>query len=524
MAAYRAAPDGPAGEAVAAQARVSLLATADRAESLGAVGQAIEAITSALEVTRERSDHAQLLERAGYLQNLRSEFAVGQTSLASAVAEYEALGDQAGVIRAVGRRANAYLSAAQIASAVDVAQPIRAVVEALATRSDLVGNDDLRETGEAVAIFSEAVGRTAFRSNEMDEAVRWSDRALALAEPLRLDEIVAMALVTKGTSLMYLGHRRESVALLEGAVLDARAHGQNVAALRGSNNLASATIDTDPRGSLERTRDGMALSRRLGLLSFDGYHAGNAVSSAERLGEWTWVRDAVGELVEAHPGRGDAEWIALCRDFTTAWTGEPDVERAERLHAAALAEHDFQTEVNTDGFLARYAFASGRPDDALRSSEAQIRYVQTGASLEDVAMVARFAFHAGRLDVAQQMLAHASSSSGGGVRDHDIASLRAGIAAVEGRTADAIALHRSALAGYREMGCRFDVALTILDMVTLIGPDEPAVRSSIPEGREILESLGARLLIERLDAVSSETARGTGQARRPAVEPRVEAT
>ena len=74
------------------------------------------------------------------------------------------------------------------------------------------------------------------------------------------------------------------------------------------------------------------------------------------------------------------------------------------------------------------------------------------------------------------------------------------------------------------MGCRFDVALTILDMVTLIGPDEPAVRSSIPEGREILESLGARLLIERLDAVSSETARGTGQARRPAVEPRVEAT
>ena len=98
----------------------------------------------------------------------------------------------------------------------------------------------------------------------MEEAIRWSDRALTLAEPLRLDEIVAMSFVTKGTALMYTGHRREGVALLEGAVLDARAHGQHVAALRGGNNLASGTVDSDPRGSLERTRQGMALSRRLG--------------------------------------------------------------------------------------------------------------------------------------------------------------------------------------------------------------------------------------------------------------------
>ena len=90
--------------------------------------------------------------------------------------------------------------------------------------------------------------------------------------------------------------------------------------------------------------------------------------------------------------------------------------------------------------------------------------------------------------------------------DHDLSNMRAGIAAGEGRTQDALGLYRSALAGYREAGCRFDVALTILDMATLIGPDEPAVRSSIPEAREILESLGARLLLERLDAVTAATA------------------
>ena len=54
-------------------------------------------------------------------------------------------------------------------------------------------------------------------------------------------------------------------------------------------------------------------------------------------------------------------------------------------------------------------------------------------------------------------------------------------------------------------------------MATLIGPDDPAVRSSIPEGREILESLGARLLIERLDALDLEGCRAdSADARDPA--------
>jgi hypothetical protein len=121
-------------------------------------------------------------------------------------------------------------------------------------------------------------------------------------------------------------------------------------------------------------------------------------------------------------------------------------------------------------------------------------------------MVGRFALYAGQLDVARHVLELVADQFGG-VIDHDLADLRAGIAALEGRTGDALVLYRSALAGYREAGCRFDVALTILDMATLIGPAEPAVRSSIAECREILESLGARLLIERLDAAEAASAR-----------------
>ena len=308
MAAYRAAPDGPAGEAVAAQARVSLLATADRAESLGALGQAVDALSSALEVTHESRDHARLQERIGWLQVLGSHYEEGQKNLSAAVEAFEAFGDQISVLRAVSRRVHAYLSAAQMASAAEVARPYREAAERLAAQIEAGGHkhvgeakeaDVTDEAGEAAALFAEATGRMAFRNNESAEAIVWSDRALALAEPLRLDEVVAMSLITKASALVYGGRRREGHALLEGAVLDARAHGQHVAALRGSNNLASFMADIDPRGSLEQTREGMALSRRLGLRSFDVYHAGNAAGVAERLGEWAWAEAAIGELVDA---------------------------------------------------------------------------------------------------------------------------------------------------------------------------------------------------------------------------------
>jgi tetratricopeptide (TPR) repeat protein len=389
----------------------------------------------------------------------------------------------------------------------EVARPFREAAEALATRDrsrpDADGLD-AEEADAAAALFIEALARTAFRNQEMAEAVRLSDGALTLAEPLRLDEIVAMSLVTKGTALMFSGRRREGLALLEGAVLDAQVHGEHIAALRGLNNLASGMVDSDPRGSLERTREGMALARRLGLTGFDGYHAGNAVGAAERLGEWAWAEQALGELLENDPDRYEAEWIAANRDAFTAWRGDPDIARAERILAGARAESDIQSEVNVSTWLARCAFAARRPDEAVRYAEPFLRYANdNGAYNADFAMMARFALHAGRLDVAQRVR-DVSGPIFGGVIDHDRANVRAGIAALEHRVPEALGLYRSALAGYRDAGCRFDFALTVLDMAALIGTDEPAVRAAIPEGREILVALGAHPLVERLDALAGE--------------------
>ena len=251
-----------------------------------------------------------------------------------------------GVIRAIARRVLGYLASAQIASALDVIEPVREEIETLTTRTDLVGESGNAEAGEAAALISEAVGRVYFRRNDLAEAVSWSDRALALADPLRLDEIVAMALITKGTALRDgFTQRREGLALLEGAVIDARTHRQSQAALRGMNNVAAQMIGSDPRAAIEQTREGMALARRLGLLSFDGYHAGNGIAAAERLGEWAWAREAIGALVDAHPEGNERDWIASCAEWTEVWSGHPDPARVERLHAARAARERPAVEV-----------------------------------------------------------------------------------------------------------------------------------------------------------------------------------
>src|SRR6188508_3269612 len=60
VSAYKAQPEGPEGEAVAAQARVALRGAAERARSLGSFVQAIRFIENALEVTTDPAERLQL--------------------------------------------------------------------------------------------------------------------------------------------------------------------------------------------------------------------------------------------------------------------------------------------------------------------------------------------------------------------------------------------------------------------------------------------------------------------------------
>ena len=94
------------------------------------------------------------------------------------------------------------------------------------------------------------------------------------------------------------------------------------------------------------------------------------------------------------------------------------------------------------------------------------------------------------------------------------ATVAAGIAALEGRAAESLALYRDAQRGWRAMKAVWDEALTGVDMATLLDPAEPEVAAVIASTREILERLGAKPYLERLDAAVS-----AGAPRQAAPEP-----
>ncbi len=83
------------------------------------------------------------------------------------------------------------------------------------------------------------------------------------------------------------------------------------------------------------------------------------------------------------------------------------------------------------------------------------------------------------------------------------AAIQAGLAALDGRGADALALYRDASRRFRDAGLLLDEGLTAIEMATLLDPAEPEVRAAIDAGRAILVRLGARPLIEQLDAAAA---------------------
>jgi len=93
----------------------------------------------------------------------------------------------------------------------------------------------------------------------------------------------------------------------------------------------------------------------------------------------------------------------------------------------------------------------------------------------------------------------------------DRTSIRAGLAALEGRSADALALYREALRSWQDLGLAWDEALCGLDMTLHLDPTEPEVRAAALASREILVRLEAAPFIARLDAALDRPSDTPGQ-------------
>lgn len=83
--------------------------------------------------------------------------------------------------------------------------------------------------------------------------------------------------------------------------------------------------------------------------------------------------------------------------------------------------------------------------------------------------------------------------------------LEAGLAVLEGRTKEGATLFAQATTALRDLDVPFDLALTQLDRITVLGADHPDSPAAAEEAHAIFERLGAKPFLERLEAVLAAT-------------------
>jgi hypothetical protein len=182
-----------------------------------------------------------------------------------------------------------------------------------------------------------------------------------------------------------------------------------------------------------------------------------------------------------------------------AGRGEDVSERLIELRRL-LDEDPLRATAAVDDAVGNAAMADGRLHDA-RTAWRRVAGQDAINAPEFHYRAARPALWDGDVEAARTDLA-ALDATGvhGSVVELRRMTIRAGLAALEGRPADALGQYREALRGWHELGLAWDEALTGIDMATLLEPSEPEVRAAAESSRQILVRVGARPFVARLDA------------------------
>ena len=169
------------------------------------------------------------------------------------------------------------------------------------------------------------------------------------------------------------------------------------------------------------------------------------------------------------------------------WRGDPvDELLAELEHLAA----DTTDPSIVTGARADRAFARGQ-FDAAAAGYRRAAVLSAGNAFFFYAFAARASLLARDAASAASYSAVLEATGAHGMTiDARRASIRAGLAALDGRPADALSLYRDALRRFRDLGLSVDEAFTAIEMATLLDPAEPEVRVATGSAREIFLASG----------------------------------
>ncbi|HUS20610.1 MAG TPA: hypothetical protein VMZ66_01195, partial [Aeromicrobium sp.] len=483
------AAEGPEADALAGQARIALRAAATRASALGSFDQAVVFLAQGLEVASGANDQVEILREAGLASISAGKPAQSEEFHSRAMAIARLHSDQSVQARVLAGLCTALGLQFKVQEALALAEP--AIAELA----------DAEETAlaELKLIYARCL---SLGMGDTRRGIELVEDVLEIAEKRGLIDTLAHALILRGNALYALGRRREAIAVTALARDVAADAGLIVPQLRASGNLNNSMTEFNVERSLEGWREGMALARKAGQRGLVIQAAGNIGYMAFLAGEWDLGLAVMDEwLAEDISARdrliihNNATIIRVCRGES----GEDALAELERLGKDMSGKwHLFVADP-----IGNHSLAHGHLEQA-RDAFMEIAEDDEAQGEEYVYRAGRAVLWMGDAGAAHQMLDRLVALGGySPAMAARQTTLRGGIAALEGRGAEALGHYRDALRGWREVKNVWDEALTGIDMATLLDPSEPQVAAAIESTRDILERLGAKPFLERLDAAAA---------------------
>ena len=357
------------------------------------------------------------------------------------------------------------------------------------------GNEEVR------AWLYTALAESYSITESTEVSLGWAERALPLAERHDLTEVLAYALGAKSLGLFTLGRHREATILARGALVLAEELGS--LRMRGEALMGVAVYgsEDDPAGSLRAFAESTEMARRAGDRHLEMVALPNLAESAIELGRWDEADDAIGRLEGRELTTMTRYAVVCCQASLVAHRGDPHTA-LEQLDAVTGNVETVEM-VPMRSWFRRVRSAvllqSGDLDAAFDAAMGAVALEPAGMNsplaVREAARAAVWSGDARRVQAAID----AMDVLGGRWIDAVRQTALAGLAALEGRRDDAVAGYTRAIDAWRTLECTFDLACCAIDMAAVL-PDEELTRESTAEARAFLTDIGARSLLDGLDA------------------------
>jgi predicted ATPase/class 3 adenylate cyclase len=482
LAAYEAHVDADDAGEIKARARELLARAAERAASLGALGEARRSYEQAAELSDQPVERAHLLELASVKALGNAEFEAAEQGLRAALELLTQAGELHAAARVSGRLGNLEVLTGR------GEQGMRRMEEAFAA----VSTD---EPDADVADLAARLGRNlALGSGEAERATEANELALGIAQALRLPETLARALGTKAYLSRVAGRPEEELALTRHALRYALENDLAEPAASGYANLSDSCFASDRYGeALEALGEALGLARRSGERAVELFVLSETTYALTMTGSWDEAVATFDELPQEQL-RANSNLVSVLSGVLEIFLHRGQIERAREL----LSWFDFVPSEDRQAYAIHTAtqaallHAEGRLGEAVDAGSyaAGISDVPQAVK-QGLVWAVESALALGELVRADELLA-AVEALPPGLR---APFLEAQTQRFRARMSNDEAGFKSAAAGFREYDIPFWLAVTLLEHGELTGD-----ASLLDEAREIFDRLGSAPWLERLGA------------------------